>query len=342
MEAKKEFFQLISNNFTPEQIQKVEALCSELERNITNITAFYYRLSGLFYYSSKNFDSFYLNFENVLELDYTRKAFNIEIEQEKQWDVAYKTCCDKIQNFFEQNKYFQELVNNRPLEYSQDQILSAYCNALFDELYDNDSLCNKIEEYNDYSQLTDFFLLFTDPNQKVLFDKIKIEYTIKSTNKLLIKSDSVIIKSQEVQNRLKNLILKNFRYNTPLFLNKDEILKREEEYKDRKKKHIHRLIHRIILITKYFKLEPNSGSIYSGKGETSYKNEFLIYIFYFIKALGVDTSTRQNGAVDSDSSKDEIRTFIQRRIQNNGNDTFSTKDINTFYPNNRFIFYSKK
>lgn len=64
MEVIKEFFQLISNKFTLEQIQK--------------------------------FDNFYLNLENDLELDYTREVFNIEIKQEKQWNVAYMACYDKI------------------------------------------------------------------------------------------------------------------------------------------------------------------------------------------------------------------------------------------------------
>ena len=60
MDAKEEFLQLISSKFTPKEIAQVKAICSELEKNSTDkdTTSLYYKLSGLCYSSSKNFENF--------------------------------------------------------------------------------------------------------------------------------------------------------------------------------------------------------------------------------------------------------------------------------------------
>lgn len=343
MDAKEEFLQLISSKFTPKEIAQVKAICSELEKNSTakDTTSLYYKLSGLFYSSSKNFENFYLNVQNHLELIYTHETFKREIKEEEAWQVAYNTCWNKIYRFWQKSEYFKNLVASRPNEYTEEQILRAYCNALFEEIHDYETLCDKIKEYDDYSKLADFLLLDCSPNKKLISYNFKIEYTVKTTNKPSIDTASIIIQSQEVQQRLKNTILKNFKYNTPLFLNKDEIIKSLNEYAERNKKHIHWVINRIILITEYFQLTFKSESINSKKGKSSYKNSFLIWVSEFIEALGIDTNMRNNAKIDSSSSGDERRTFVQRRI-GKCNDPFTLKDINTFFPKSRFHFYSKK
>lgn len=342
MDAKEEFFNLISHNFTETQIKEVEALCTKLEQYIdtTNTTSLYYALSGLFFSSAKNYENFRFNAENYLQITYTQEALKYEIEQEIIWNTTYQKYWDMINNFWQKDTDFQKLTDTRPEKYEKEDILRAFCNAVFEELYEYDTLQDKLEEYEDYSQLADFLIACKNNNKKLIIDKFKIEYTLKTTNKLSVENKHITIKSPEVQNRLKNIIALNFKYNTPLFLNQKELIKKEEEYKERKQKHLHRIINRIIIITEYFNLNFDSELIKSSNNNLSYSNHFLEFVFHFIEALGVNTTIRNNKKLDSSCSRDELRTFISRRIQTGCNDTFTTKDINIYFPRDKFQFYS--
>ncbi len=208
----------------------------------------------------------------------------------------------------------------------------ALCNALFKEIEDY----KNIEEYDactDYYTLSKLIDSIQNPkkqSEKITLDRLSIEYSIHDNNKLK-GNEKITITSKAVIDNLKYSLINYISFTTPDQLNKQYLYKKKEDLYKIKKKHIHRIIHRILVIINHYNLNLNGEPIKASNKENSYTNKFLNLVYEFINYIGIDTTMRGN-----DKKKpmgiDETRTYIKKRLDIKNDDDFEEKDINTFYP----------
>lgn len=336
MNARNEFYGLIRTSFTDEEIDQIKIRCDKLEElfgpDLNKITALYYNLCGLFYYSAKDFNHFYQNFaEKKAALNsYTVISLNYKAKKETELQSAFFSLHEKITFFKDKNNDFEKLLNSN--KNKSDDIIMALCNALFKEIEDY----KNIEEYDactDYYTLSKLIDSIQNPkkqSEKITLDRLSIEYSIHDNNKLK-GNEKITITSKAVIDNLKYSLINYISFTTPDQLNKQYLYKKKEDLYKIKKKHIHRIIHRILVIINHYNLNLNGEPIKASNKENSYTNKFLNLVYEFINYIGIDTTMRGN-----DKKKpmgiDETRTYIKKRLDIKNDDDFEEKDINTFYP----------
>lgn len=341
MNAKDEFFKLIESSFTENEINKIKIRCDELEKQIgpdsNKITYLYYNLSGLYYTSSKDFTHFYINFaKDKMALNcYTKKTLNYKIKKERELQSAFYSLYEKIMYFKDINNDFKELLNSNKNK-SKD-IIMALCNALYEEIENYKDIEKKLKAYNDYynlSQLIDSINNPKNPSEKIILDRLNIEYSIHDENNRLKENEKITITSKEVIDNLKFALINYISFTTPDQLDKKYLFDKKEDASKIRKKHVHRIINRILIITNHYKLklvESTKKKKEEEEEKNIYTNKFLNLIYEFINYIGIDTSTRSNKN-NTFLTVDEARSFVKKRLDIKDNDNFTEKDIRTFFP----------
>lgn len=338
MDARDEFFKLIRSTFKEKEINRIKIRCDELEKQIgpdsNKITSLYYNLSGLYYTCSKDFNHFYMNFaeKKALLNCYTEKTLNYKTKKEQELESAFCSLHEKIISFKDRNNEFEKLLNSK--KDKSDDIIMALCNALYKEIEDYKNIEKKQKACNDYfnlSKLIDSINNPKNPSERITLDRLNIEYSIHNENNKLIENEKMTITSEEVIDNLKFALINYISFTSPDQLDKKYLYKKKEDVSKIKRKHVHRIIHRILIIINHYDLNLDGSPIKASNKENSYTNKFLNLIYEFINYIGIDTTMRGN-----DKKKpmgiDETRTYIKKRLDIRNDDDFTEKDINIFFP----------
>lgn len=151
MNAKDEFYQLISASFTQEEVATIQGLIANLEKEqlMKDDAAYYYDLCSLYYTVRKNFRNFVANLDNRRQSADRLKYFEQEDNEEKEKNESYKS----IYNIFEDWLAVEPFINTFRNHKKREACATALTNAVYSELKGVEDIGSQIQLFENYKKI---------------------------------------------------------------------------------------------------------------------------------------------------------------------------------------------
>lgn len=343
MDAKKNFYKLISSTLSEYEVKEISIICDDLEKKAHDVLskdALYYDLSSLFCKSQKLFEEFKLNLQGkILTYEvYYDHCLKKKQSEDSEFSTQYMFIINVLKQLYadeKEGKEFRVLIGEEDYD-----IYYAIANSIIDLYIENIKNTIDFQYYQEWNAMVKL--------SKAIDDGLKL-YSISFNT---VKSDSFVIKSNSYISYFCDFLKRYSRYNPLTDGREKKIL----DIKAKKNIIINIIALRIIKVfIKYNKLHRTSSTnfILGPNNEHFALSSSLYRILYRImKGLNIELVEKKKSKTDlHDSAKyfiedkeidlhDSIEFFRKRILYVNNdrkdndnvgyNDNFGYDDINSF------------